>query len=156
MTKQSINPTSLSVLLKQAEAIFSNPKASKQITLDDIQVLSSFIDKGNKFLVDKVSNLMPSINPNNKPNRTNYYNNNVARVNSSIASNQVRQQDAPLVISGDLQGTNFVTEASISLFDPTEEIEKQISQSIQEDESIGDEVEVLNSIFDTVEDVQQE
>ncbi len=152
--KQPTNPTSLSVLLKQAEGILTSPKASKYITLDDIEALSKFIGEGGKFLQDKVAKLAPST----KSNNNTYYNTNTAKQGSSnVLSRQERQPESPIVISsGDLLGTNFITDASISLYDISPEIEQQVSQSRDEivDDSV-DEVDVLNSIFESVKDVQE-
>lgn len=150
---------SLAALLKQAEVMFTNNKSSKLITLEDIEALAGFIEKGNKFLVDKVSNLVPITSnnkPNNKANNSSYYNSIVTRNNEFVSTKQQVVQESPLVISGDLQGTNFVTEASISLYDPTAEIQQQVNQSRDEQsEQSVDEVEVLNSIFESVEDAQE-
>lgn len=152
-------PNSLTALLKQAETMFTNNKSSKLITLEDIEALAGFIEKGNKFLVDKVSNLVPITSnnkPNNKGNNSGYYNSIVTRNNDFVPSKQQVVHEPPLVISGDLQGTNFVTEASISLYDPTVDIEQQVNQSRDEQiEQSVDEVEVLNSIFESVEDAQE-
>lgn len=152
-------PNSLAVLLKQAETMFTSNKSNKFITLEDIEALAGFLEKGSKFLENKVANLVP-VNNRNKSGNNTYYNSNVIKSNNFIPNKQQAVQETPLLISGDIQGTNFVTEASISLYDPTADIEQQVNQSKQElaeqatDELI-DEVDVLNNIFESLENAQE-
>lgn len=155
--KVTLDNMSLYVLLSIAELLFTENRSGK-LTLDDIETLSNFIKKGNEFLSKKLSNLAPPTSKSNNYGPNSYGSNNSSKYINTVSAKPEITQDTSLVISGDLQGTNFITDATISLYDPTAEIEQKIFESRHdvEEAEVFDEVEVLNNLFERVENEQQE
>ena len=158
MAKSTLEDVSLGDTIKHIKT-FISPKLAKKLTFEDAESLSLLADNIQELLSTTLSKLVPNAVKNTK------YSPSVYRSSPSYISSPPNtpvgiasiNSEPKLIIAGDPLGGNFDSGmGSIGLFDVTEEVNKQVAESIQTEEPIEDEVEKLNSIFASVEDVKQE
>lgn len=160
MARTSVDKDSLGAKIKEIE-YFITPKMAKKLTFEDAEALSVLANNIQELLSNTLGKLVPSVVSSKKYNSPAYKNTSVTYgsvpSNSVVSINSLNEEQPKIVIASDPLGGNFDSGvASIGLFDITEEVNKQVAESIQTVEGpVEDEVEKLNSIFASVEDVQQ-
>ena len=167
MARSSLEKDSLTAKLKDIESLMTD-KMAKKLTLEDLEALSSFGDKIQDLLVNKLGKIIPNAVKSNSYKTSSYKNNSNITYGSTPSNNPIgiASLNEPIVISANL-GTGF-SSGGISLFDVTSEVvndvvNTSVKQTLQTENPgveikelpVQDELGRLNDIFASVEDVQQ-